>query len=362
MLLSAGGAEEALPLLADARRAFETIAKDRKTEAALGMTSACIIERGDCLAALGRLDEAAVAYEESIALAEQRGAHRVVAVCKGQLGTVRNHKRRYREALVAHAEARERFTQLGEPGSVASSWHLTGMAYVGAGQPEAAEEAYRKSLAINVRLSNAAGQAATLNQLGSLYVDVPGRLEEAAASHRQAADKYVEIGDARSEGLVRSNLANTLRKLGHLDEARQEVLRAIECKAPFGHAAAPWTTWSILADIETDAGHAAAAAEATAKAGVCYLAYRRDGGESHSGSGRLAHAVTQLLCAGTPAEASALLQQLAADPEVADLHPFIQALQAIVAGSRDRRLAESPGLDFTMAAEVLLLIETLEAR
>jgi hypothetical protein len=56
-----------------------------------------------------------------------------------------------------------------------------------------------------------------------------------------------------------------------------------------------------------------------------------------------------------------LLQQYAADPETPDwFQPFIQALQAIVAGSRDRRLAEAPELHYQMAAEILLLIDTLE--
>ena len=72
-----------------------------------------------------------------------------------------------------------------------------------------------------------------------------------------------------------------LRKLRRLDEARQEIRRAIECDAQFGHAAEPWKTWAILADIETDAGNATAAAEAKGKAIACYLAYRRDGGENH---------------------------------------------------------------------------------
>ena len=39
---------------------------------------------------------------------------------------------------------------------------------------------------------------------------------------------------------------------------------------------------------------------------------------------------------------------------------YIRALQAIVAGSRDRALADAPELNFMMAAEILFLIETLE--
>ena len=156
--------------------------------AAAGMASACLTERGDCLRDLGRLDEAAIAYEENIQRAEKLGDERQVAVGKGQLGAVRMNQRRYPEALKAYEEARERFTRLDEPGTVAVIWHQTGMVHEDAGQPDAAEDAYRKSLAIKVRLGDIAGQASTLNQLGNLYDDVFNRPEEAVAFFRQAAD------------------------------------------------------------------------------------------------------------------------------------------------------------------------------
>ena len=167
-------------------------------------------------------------------------------------------------------------------------------------------------------------------------------------------------GDEANEGTARSNLANTLLQLRRLDEARQEIRRAIECKTQFGHASEPWSSWSILAAIETETGNAAAAAEAKGKAIAFYLAYRRDGGENHHPDGRISLAVTQALCSGEPAEAATRLQQLAAAPEAAGLLPFIGALQAVVAGSRDPALADQPELDYTMAAEILLLIESLE--
>ena len=360
VLRTAGSSEPALPLLDEARQRSKAIAQERANKAAERMASACLTEQGDCLLNLGRLDEAATAYEEAIRRDEQRGDDRDVAVGKIQLGTVRLQQRRYPEALAAYAEARERFAALDEPGSVATSWHRTGMAYQDAGQPEAAEDAYRKSLAINVRLGNVAGQASTLGQLGNLYGNVLDRPEEDAAFSRQAADKYVEIGDTAMEGIARSNLAMTLRKLLRLDEARREIRRAIECKAQFGHASTPWQTWAILALIERDAGNPAAAAVAKAKAIACYLAYRRDGGENHDGPGRLVFDMTQELRTGDPAAAASYLQQVAANPQNAPLLPFIRALQAIVAGSRDRALADAPELNFMMAAEILFLIETLE--
>ncbi len=360
VLRTAGGSEPALPLLDEARQRFEAVEQRVPGSGAERMASVCFEELGGCLLDLGRLDEAGAAYEECIRRAEQLSDDREVAVGKGQLGTVRMLQRRYSEALKAYEEARDRFTRLDEPGSVAVSWHQTGIVYQEAGEPEAAEDADRKALAIAVRLGDVGGQASTLGQLGNLYDAVRDRPEEAAAFYRQAADKYVEIGDEANEGRARSNIAATLLKLHRLDEAWHEIRRAIKCKAKFGHASEPWKSWSILADIETDAGDPTAAAEANRKAIVCYLAYRRDGGENHNPQGRISLAVTQSLLAGDPAAAAFLLQQQAPRFEAAGGGGFIRALQAIVAGSRDRSLADAPDLDFSMAAEILLLIETLE--
>ena len=360
VLKMVGGSEQALPLLDEARQRFEAVAKGRANKAAERMASKCIAGKGDCFLDLGRLDEAVAAYEENIHLAEQLDDARQAAIGKGQLGTVRLEQRRYPEALTAYAEARERFTQLDEPHTVSLYWHRTGIAFEGAGDAEAAEDAYRKSLAIKVRLGDVKGQSDTLAQLGNLYGGVLDRPEEAVAFYRQAANKYVEIGDVASEGRLRNNLAIMLSQLRRLDDARQEIRRAIECDAQFGHASTPWTSWSVLADIETDVGNRAAAAEANRKAIACYLAYRRDGGENHNPDGRICLAVTQPLLAGDPAAAASLLEGQADDPDAAWLLPFLRALQAIVAGHRDRTIADAPDLDYTMAAEILLLLETLE--
>jgi tetratricopeptide (TPR) repeat protein len=355
-----GGAEQSLPLLVEARQRFETVAKSRNSISAEGMVSACITEQGDCLRALGRLDEAATSYEEGIRRDEKRGADRDVAVGKGQLGTVRWQQGRHQEALKAFAEARKKFTRLDEPSMVAVSWHQIGTVYLDAGQPEEAEDAYRKSLAITVQLGNVGMQAATLAQLGILYDSVLGRTEAAVAFLRQAVDKFVEIDDLANEGRNRSNLAIRLRRLRRFDEARQEIRRAVECGAQFGHASEPWKTWFTLSEIEADSGDPAAAREANRKAFTSFLAYRRDGGENHLRQGRIALAVTQSLLVGKPTDAASLLAELTADSDASPALPFIRALQTIVAGSRDRSLADAPELNYTMAAEILFLIETLE--
>jgi tetratricopeptide (TPR) repeat protein len=362
VLIRGGGAQQALPLLQEAGRRFEAFAKKRPGVGAEGMASACLTDQGECLSVLGRSDDATAAFEEAIRRAEQRGDLRDVAVGKGNLGTVRLHQQRYAEALEAYQQARDTFSRLSEPGSVAIVWHQIGRVYQEAGQPEAAEEAYNQSLAIKVRLGNQAGQASTLGQLGTLYDYVLQRPEEAVAFYRRAAEIYGEIGDLAKEGFSQHNLARSFLKLQRFGEARLSIRRAIECDEPFGHAAEPWKTWANLADIETADGSSAAAADARHQALGAFLAFRRDGGENQSGAGRLALAVRYALASGgDPAEAASSLQQLTAEPAWAEHVPFLTALQAITAGSRDRSLAEDPALHYSAAAEVLLLIEALEA-
>jgi tetratricopeptide (TPR) repeat protein len=354
-------AKQALPLLQEAGRRFEAFAHKRPGVGAERMASVCLGEQGDCLLDLGRYDAAAASFEESIRRSEQRGDLREVAVGKSQLGTVRLKQQRYGQALEAYQEARDTFSRLIEPGSVASAWHQIGMVHQEAGQPEAAEEAYNQSLAIEVQLGNHAGQATTLGQMGTLYADVLQRPEEAVAFYQRAAEIHGAIGNTLREGCQWNNLADTFRKLLRLDAARQAIHRAIGCGAPFGLAASPWTSWHILADIETAAGNSAAASDARHQALEAFLTYRRDGGENQSGSGRLALDVLQALASGDPAEVASSLHQLTADSVWAEHLPFLTALQAITTGSRDRSLAEDPGLNYKEAAEVLLLIEALEA-
>lgn len=359
VLESSGGSEQALPLLAEAQNRFEAIEEDRPGHGAERAVAVCFTERGDCLLRLGRLDEAGAAYAEAVQRDEKRGAERDVAVGKANLGMIRLRQRRYTEALEVYKDAHLRFTRLDEPLSVAAILHQLGRVYQEAGQPEAAEDAYRKALAIEVRLGDLAGQATTLLQLGTLYSSL--RPEQAVAFYRQAADTYVAMGDEAAEGAARTNLGNALRRLGRLDEARQEIHRAIRSAVQFGHASEPWKSWHVLAIIEIEAGSPAAAAEAKRKATQQYLAYRRNRGENHGLDGRICFDVTQALLTGGPGAATSILQETTAALDLPNnVRPFIQALQAIVAGSRDRTLADAPELDYTMAAEILFLIETLE--
>ena len=258
MLSVGGGAENALQCCAQAQQRFQKLADEGNSSAA-GMASVAIARTGDCLTALGRLEEATAAYEDGIVRSEKLDDRRQIAAVKSQLGYVRLLQRRYAEALDIYTQAREQFESLGEPGSVASLWHQIGMVHRHVGQLEQAEHPYRQSLAIEVQQKNRAGEATSMSELGSLYVDME-RWEEAVTFYRQAADIRVTLQNLIDEGRSRSNLAHVLIKLHRYDEARIELQRAIECKEPYGHAAKSWKTWVILHNLEQATNDSQAAA------------------------------------------------------------------------------------------------------
>lgn len=213
-----GAAEDALKSINEAHRRFQLIAERGDTDAAGKMASASLAKKGECLLDLGRLDESAAAYEESIHVAEELKSERHIAVGKGQLGMVRFSQGRYEDALKAHNEAREIFENLGEPNMVAVALQQTGVVLEEIGQFEEAEQAYQQSLAINVQQNNPLDEARSLGQLGNFYAKV-GRSEEAVTSFRRAAEKYTKINDMANEGRVRGNLTITLIILKRYDEA-----------------------------------------------------------------------------------------------------------------------------------------------
>ena len=92
-----GAAEAALAPLAEARKRFQRLADADDADAAR-MVSMTISERAECLLYLGRLDDAAQAYEEAMAKSKEIKDLRAIAVAATQLGAVRRHQGKYDEA------------------------------------------------------------------------------------------------------------------------------------------------------------------------------------------------------------------------------------------------------------------------
>jgi tetratricopeptide (TPR) repeat protein len=319
------------------------------------MASASLAEQGVCLIDLGQLDLAAGAYQDTIERDGKQNATRDVAMGKCQLAGIRMQQTDYPAALQGYQQGLELFLQLDEPGAVATAHHQIGMVYRMQQQFEQAESAYRQSLSIKTQQGNSTGEASSLGELANLY-NAWNRPKQVVDYCQRAAAIYSQLGDKRYEGFQRNNLADTLIKLKRLQQARPELLRAIECKASFGHAAEPWKTWDILYDLEQAEGNPQAAAQARQKAIQAYADYRCDGGENHSGTGRLALAVLQAIQQGETAEIEQVIKQTL---ETWQNKTYLHKLQAILAGERDPALVEDNEMYYRDVAELTILLEQL---
>lgn len=360
VLKMGGAAEAALSSLTEAQRRFQELT-DAGNASAEHMLSVAMVDRADCLRDLGRWDEAATACENAIVRAEKLEDKRQAAVGKTQLGTIRRLQGRYAEALDIYAEARNIFERLGEPGTVGIVWHQIGNVHKAVNQPEQAERAYRQSLAISVRQKDLIGEVDSLGQLGNLYDDME-RLEDAVKCYHQVADITVKLQDQSREGKVRANLALTLIKLQRYDEARHELYRAIECNKPYSHSAEPWKAWMILHHMEQATENTYAAAQARQQAIESYFAYRQAGGQNNQPGAQLCAMTAQAIAQNDTTELEQILAQLSGEDAESWAKAMVPKLQTILRGERDPKLADDPNLEFDDAAELLLLLEALNAQ
>ncbi|HEY1302061.1 MAG TPA: TIR domain-containing protein [Vicinamibacterales bacterium] len=356
----AGRAQEALPPIDEALSHFRAVQDERLQHPVAVMIATCRVERADCFAALGRLEEAAGLYEQGISELVALHDERTAAVAAAEFGGVRRQQRRFTAALAAFETARDFFTRVNEPASVANAYGEIARTYRAMERFSDAEETYRKALEIRVRVGDRTGEAAALSELASLYSDHLNRPEDAVAFDRRAAETFARLGDQKREALVRNNLAATLLEIGRYDEARPEVERAIECKKLFGPDLRPWTSWDILSLIEVRGGNNSAAASARLMALDVYLAYRRGGGEDNQGPGRLTAEVTRQIQTGGLSAARTFLEQLAADPSSnSDLKSFIGVLEEILDGKGDPATLRTLEMGYAAAVEAILLLENL---
>ena len=296
--------------------------------------------------------------EELIAYGEEIDAEQLLADCSFELALMHLDQKRYDDALNLYNQALKHYDALYQLGSVANTWHQIGRVYKEQGQFDRAEHAYKQALMIDHKREDDEQEGVTLGELGTLYDDM-GLLEEGASFHQQAINRSVEQHDQFREGLRRTNLAHALIGLQRYDEARQELSKAIKLKKRYGHRARPWTTWGNREYLEQADGHPKAAARARQRAIQCFLAYRRDGGESYSAGAQLCEFVFRAIHQESDVQPEVVLAQWLVTNDKPIAQALILKLLAILYGLRDPALADDPALYFQDAAELRLLLERL---
>ncbi|WP_287600404.1 CHAT domain-containing protein [Thiothrix sp.] len=357
-LISCGHIIESFLYLDKAQAYFEQLAVNDKS--ASRMISKVLVEHGDALQALGRLDESEIIYNKAIKHSENLNDIRQVGVAKVQLSTTLLYQGKHNKALQGYSDAKALFEGIGEILEVANSWHLIGMAYRELKDYIKSEDAYKQSLSCNIQIKNIGGEMNNLIELGNLCI-TQNHYERAQIFFQDAVKLTVRLKDKIKEGLARNNLGYVLYRLGYYKDARTEIECAIICNQGFGFASAPWDTLSILHDLEKINGNYVAAQTAKQQAINLFLAYRQDGGENHSYVGILCKNIKDFIYQDNKKDAQKLIDIELADESWGEQICFIKKLQAILYGHSNLALENDEQLNYESIVELLVLRNDLKS-
>jgi tetratricopeptide (TPR) repeat protein len=285
-------------------RALEAEGHDTTNRAAV------LGDRANALRMLGRLEEARTAAEQALELVRQQGDRSSVARGLGLLAGILADAGRHAEAEARYQEALREAEAVGDQGHIGTLWHNLGNLALDRNQPGQALGSLRRAYEAYQQAGDTAGQMRVLNSLGNAESDL-GHLEaaqawydrslelalrlgataeragirsnravlrstqaeqsadpatrqrlllEAVAEGREALALELTLGQPRSLAISHSNLANRLRLLGLLEEAREQALKAAELFEQIGDPNL-WHTLRILEQICEASGDASGAAD-----------------------------------------------------------------------------------------------------
>ncbi|MDX6323766.1 MAG: hypothetical protein QOK15_120, partial [Nocardioidaceae bacterium] len=184
--LGEGRAEAAL------RHAVEAHATLAELQDSRGLSTALRI-LGDTYAGCGRLDDAADALAQGLALSERAGIVEEVGACLINLGLVDLQRGRLEEAMSADRRAIVEFGRVGNLGGLATAYANLAEKTLAAGDAEDALSKVDRALALAQEI-DASDTLADATLTRSAILLASGRTAEAAATAERAADLLTAIG------------------------------------------------------------------------------------------------------------------------------------------------------------------------
>jgi tetratricopeptide (TPR) repeat protein len=282
----------------------------------------------DVLREQGRSAEAKTAYQAGLEIAEEQGDKRQMSVVLGQLDSLAQMQGKLTEAAERHKDAISFFHSINEPAMEAVAWHKLGMVYQKAKALEASEQNYRKSSQLKEEYSLMTGS----HQIARIC-EATGRLAEGEKWYRKALKAFQDEEDRPNSARTLNNLASLLvNNPTRLDEARCYAEESLAIKETLDLAAAQiWLTYNILARIASQQGESSQAAAYRAKSRQAYLAFPGWREQLYQHEPLIAMVVQASRERDVRKELEQALNEAAAGPKA----NLIAAIQRILSGERD---------------------------
>ncbi len=201
-----------------------------------------------CLLGLGETQDAIAHFDRAIDLAKQSGMRQDQAYWMRQKGNGLIREGRYDRGLESHRAALAVYENLGAQPELAEALHDTGDLYLLLGDPESAEQAFTRALALAREVGLARGITLNLIALGDLQFRRKN-FDGAAELYRQAGERSATSGERQLQAQSLLRLARVHREQLKLPQAAAEAEQALTIARDTG--AHPTEAEALLSRAET---------------------------------------------------------------------------------------------------------------
>jgi tetratricopeptide (TPR) repeat protein len=341
------------------RQELAELAYLEQSEAVRRQVGAVQIDIADVLTDQGDYSAANAAYTAALEIMKELGDQRNMGVVLGQLGTLALMQGKLAEAAKRLKETLALFRRLNESASEAIAWHNLGIVHQQAEHWEQAEQAYRQAARLREEQGLLVGSNGTVTSWGQLarICEDTGRTAQAEHWYSKALAVHRAADDRPNMAITLNNLASLLVKdPARLDEARRLAEESLAIKEKLDSAALDiWKTCELLARIASQQGNSSQAAAYRAKSRQAYFDFPawRQQMQQHE---ELIAVVVQVAARPSLLEQFEPLWDELAGGKWANLKA---AIRSLLSGQRDEAALCGP-LDYEEAAVIRAILEGID--
>ncbi len=214
---------------------------------------AVLLQLGDVLHFVGKLDDAENRLQEALALARESSDQPSMARCNLQLGRLWHGRSAFPKALTFLAEAVTIFTAVNNPDGLCETQTVIGECYYYQGRYSEAEAALNHSLALAHELNNQQKIAAALNHLGRVAFD-QGDYELARKRYEESLTYSQALDDKVKMATTINNLGILASYRGDVTTTRTHYEKALAIRREIGDRAGVGASLNNLGILARDAG------------------------------------------------------------------------------------------------------------
>ena len=194
---------------------------------ALGGKSDWLLEAGEHLFSLGRLEEAEQAFRDSLEIEDRLGRHERAGVLLNRIAQIYEIQGRLMEAEDALRASIEKFQAVENVRALSTALHNLSAVQISLGKLDEAEKVLRGVLDIQEKLGDSAGTARSYHQLGIVAQD-RGDYKEAEEAFRRSLELSESRGDLLGAAPSFAQLGRVAELRGDYKQAEQWYMLALE--------------------------------------------------------------------------------------------------------------------------------------